>query len=121
MANYFFPGSYPGMIQQPMMQAQPLSDMKRVSGEAEARAYLIAPNATVTLWDANAQTVYIKTANAAGQISMRIADYTFREDPAQASTGSQESAFATKDDISLIHDEIEALRAKFEGMEAKKK
>lgn len=49
-----------------------------VQGEAGAKAYLIAPNATVTLWDSESPTIYIKSADANGMPSTQILDYTDR-------------------------------------------
>ena len=37
-----------------------------VSGEAGAKAYLVAPNNTVQLWDSESQTIYLKSADACG-------------------------------------------------------
>jgi len=51
-----------------------------VQGEAGAKAYPVAPNTTVCLWDSESQTVYLKTADQAGMPSMKILDYTVRED-----------------------------------------
>ena len=50
-----------------------------VQGEAGARGYPVAPNATVQLWDSEAQTIYLKSADASGMPSMKIIDYTIRD------------------------------------------
>lgn len=57
---------------------QPSNDIIWVQGEAGAKAYLVAPNATVTLWDSENQTIYIKSADASGIPSMRILDWSER-------------------------------------------
>ena len=59
-------------MQQQMMQPQmpqpvpqnPVAQggVQWVSGEQEARGYLIAPNSAVALWDSTAPTVYLKQA-----------------------------------------------------------
>ena len=52
-------------MQQPMsqpVQQNPIAQggVQWVSGEQEARGYLIAPNSAVALWDSTAPTVYLK-------------------------------------------------------------
>lgn len=63
-------------MQQPQMQSQipqalqnPVaqSGVQWVSGEQEARNWMIAPNAAVALWDSSAPTVYLKQADASGK------------------------------------------------------
>ena len=50
-----------------------------VSGEAGAKAYMVAPNNTVQLWDSESQTIYLKSADASGMPSMKVLDYTIRD------------------------------------------
>ena len=50
-----------------------------VQGESGAKSYLLAPNNTLPLWDSEAQTIYLKSADASGMPSMKIIDYTIRE------------------------------------------
>jgi 2-phosphoglycerate kinase len=50
-----------------------------VQGEAGAKSYLVAPNTTVSLWDSETQTIYMKSADMSGMPSMKILDYTIRE------------------------------------------
>lgn len=64
-------------------QATPQSGLIWVSGEAGARGYPIAPNTTVDLWDSESQTIYLKSADASGMPSMKILDYTIRDNTAQ--------------------------------------
>ena len=45
-----------------------------VSGEAEAMAYLVAPNSAVALWDSNSPTIYLKQADASGKPSIKVYD-----------------------------------------------
>ena len=57
-----------------------------VSGEAEAMAYLVAPNSAVALWDSNAPTIYLKQADASGKPSIKVYDLVERtQKPVQAS------------------------------------
>lgn len=60
-------------------QATPQSGLIWVQGEAGAKAYPVAPNTTVQLWDSESQIVYLKSADASGMPSMKILDYTIRD------------------------------------------
>lgn len=69
----------PAPMQNPVAPtAQATNDIIWVQGEAGAKAYLVAPNNTVTLWDSESPTIYIKTADTNGIPSMRILDFTER-------------------------------------------
>ena len=85
-----------------------------VQGEAGAKSYMVAPNQTVVLWDSEAQTVYLKSADASGMPSIKILDYTIRENGAQKAEILAQKDFATKDDVELLRKEINALKAKYE-------
>jgi len=104
-ATYQTPTYYPSQPQpQPPQQAQTQS-LIWVQGEAGAKSYLVAPNSTVTLWDSESQTIYIKSADATGMPSIRTLDYTIR--------GSEEKEavnYATKDDFDRIEKEIDAIK-----------
>ena len=50
-----------------------------VQGAEAAKAFLVAPNTTVPLFDIENQTIYIKSADASGMPSMRILDYVERQ------------------------------------------
>lgn len=52
------------------------NDMIWVQGLSGAKAYLVAPNTTVTLWDSERKTIYLKSSDNAGMPSMKILDYT---------------------------------------------
>ena len=82
---------YPQYMTQPQTPVQPVQPAQQapnssliwVSGEAGAKAYLVAPNTTVQLWDSEAQTIYLKSADASGMPTMKILDYTIREQAQQ--------------------------------------
>ena len=102
---------------------QPQGGMIWVQGEAAAKGYLVAPNSSVALWDSEAQTIYIKSADVSGMPSMKVLDYTIRNVPNLATNGplgegTDKSSFATKDDLRAISDEITALKEKLTKMEA---
>lgn len=124
--NYYFPQGYQPayypQVQQPQMQAQQAStDIKWVQGEAGAKSYMVAPNTSVTLWDSEAHTIYIKSANASGMPSMTIIDYTIRNEASPGKAVLAESDFARQSDVDYLKEQIEALKAKFGEMEGSKK
>lgn len=78
--NNIFPTTYQPMGYNPQPQAQVQnSPLIWVSGETGAKAYLVAPNTTLPLWDSERQTIYLKSADASGMPSMKIIDYTIRD------------------------------------------
>lgn len=103
----YMPNVYGNQMNQQMNQ-QVNQPVKRpddgfiwVQGESAAKSFMVAPNTTVTLWDSEAQVIYIKSADASGMPSMRIIDYTFRDTPTnQAFPGNNE--FATKNDLEAV-------------------
>ena len=111
--NYNFPvgyqNYYPQYQQQTQTQTQ--SPLNWVQGEAGAKSFLVAPGNTVTLWDSEAQVIYLKSADASGMPSMRILDYTIREESRQTHKKGTRGDFATKEDILLIQDQIDQIKA----------
>lgn len=84
-----------------------------VSGEAGAKAYLVAPNNTVQLWDSESQTIYLKSADASGMPTMRVLDYTFREAQKPQIEGfDKKTYYATLEDIKSLNERICALEGK---------
>ncbi len=113
--NNGFPVSYGQMYPQqiPQMQApiQPSysdSPFLWVQGEAGAKSFLVAPNKTVELWDTEAQTIYLKSADASGMPSMKILDYTIREQntPQKAQLINEGIEYVTKEELTAFKDEI---------------
>ena len=113
---------YPQQMAQPMqnaqmpMQGQPTNDFLWVLNENEATSYPVAPNNTVTLWDKNLPTIYIKSVNAQGVPSMRILDFTERTATAQKQPVS--GPFGSANNFVTI-DSFNALEAKFAALEGK--
>ena len=58
----------------PTPTPQMSNDMIWVQGLAGAKAYLVAPNTTVTLWDSESETIYLKSCDSNGMPSMKILD-----------------------------------------------
>ena len=98
------------------MQGQPTNDFLWVLNENEATSYPVAPNNTVTLWDKNLPTIYIKSVNAQGVPSMRILDFTERL--ANAPKTPSVPSFNSTDNFVTI-DSFNALEAKFSALESK--
>ena len=103
-------------IQQVPMQTQPTNDFLWVLNENEATSYPVAPNNTVTLWDKNLPTIYIKSVNAQGVPSMRILD--FAERAATASKTPSAPSFNSPNNFVTL-DSFNALEAKFAALEGK--
>ena len=126
-------GQFNQQFQQPMaqpmqnaqmpMQGQPTNDFLWVLNENEATSYPVAPNNTVTLWDKNLPTIYIKSVNAQGVPSMRILDFTERlaNAPKTSSAPSFNSPnnFVTLDSFNALKGDVEALRGKLDELNAK--
>ena len=107
---------------QTMPMAQPSDDRIWVQGEAGAKAYFVAPNNTVVLWDTENPVIYIKTADMNGIPSMRVLDFIERNGNAQnySQNGLKKheckcgDKFATKEQLKALEGKIEDLTAKYE-------
>lgn len=126
-------GQFNQQFQQPMaqpmqnaqmpMQGQTTNDFLWVLNENEATSYPVAPNNTVTLWDKNLPTIYIKSVNAQGVPSMRILDFTERlanatKTPSVPSFNSHNN-FVTIDSFNALKCDVEALRGKLDELKQK--
>jgi hypothetical protein len=134
-----FKGQYQQIpMQQPMMQ-QPIQQMPMVQtsddriwvqGEAGAKAYFVAANATVVLWDTESPTLYIKSADATGKpLEMDIIDLSRRAKnlPAMSQNPPTEhkctcgDKFVLKKDFEALQIEFDALRRELEALKEKTK
>lgn len=121
---YFQPYQMPPMATQQMQQMQMstptpqatyMNNKTWVSGEAGAKAYLVAPNSDVTLWDSEAQVIYLKSADASGLPSMKILDYTIRgaqepTQPLEVHEPISNEEYVLKADFDALKGELEALK-----------
>ena len=126
--NSGFPMSYQPMYQQPsyqpqMAQNQPNSAMVWVQGESGAKSYLVAPNNTVQLWDSEAQTIYLKSADASGMPSMKILDYTIRGNASVTAQNAHTDTkaptdihFITETEFESVLEELAALKRKVDDL-----
>ena len=108
---------YPASYQPPMFLQQPnpqQNGLTWVQGEAAAKSYLIAPGATVALWDCEEKTIYLKSADASGMPSMKVLDYTIRGEAEQPAV-----EYATKDELKALSDKIKGLRDEITGKRRK--
>ena len=129
MAYNPFPTGYqPAQIYYPQAQqaqAQPQSQNSNgiiwVQGEAGAKSYLVAPNTTVQLWDSEAQVIYLKSADASGMPSMKVIDYTIRDNGTLQGSNLASNDFATKDEINTLRNELNSLEAKIKALSSKEK
>ena len=96
--------SYP---YQPYLQQQN-NGIIWIQGEAAAKSDLVAPGSTVPLWDSERQTIYIKSADAAGMPSIKIIDYMIREPQAQQAQAAP--AYATREDLDAVRAQLAALQ-----------
>ena len=121
--QYQQPMGQPMQNAQTPMQTQPTNDFLWVLNENEATSYPVAPNNTVTLWDKNLPTIYIKSVNAQGVPSMRVLDFTERsaiapKTPSVPSFNSPNN-FVTLDSFNALKGDVEALRGKLDELNAK--
>lgn len=129
MAYTGFPATYQPMYYQPQYQAPsqpsaaPQTNVIWVQGEAAARGYLMAPNTTLPLWDSEANVIYLKSTDSAGMPSMKVLDYTIRDQTpvnapvaASAAQGNNSPAYATKADLEVLAGQIDRLKAKMDSM-----
>lgn len=120
MAYTGFPATYqPMYYQQPQYTQQPTNggSLIWVQGEAGAKSYLVAPNTTVALYDSERQTIYLKSADASGMPSMKVLDYTIRDQVqanVQMSTAPAVdlSGYVTKAEFESLRAELNTLMKK---------
>lgn len=126
--NNIYPVGYQPMNYQPINLAQSqynqqnqqqTSSLIWVQGEAGAKSYMVAPNTTVQLWDSESQTIYLKSADASGMPSMRIIDYTIRDNTPKGPNLGAQSDYVTRSELQSVLDELNALKAKLDGKAAK--
>lgn len=126
-------GQFNQQFQQPMnqpmqnaqipIQGQPTNDFLWVLNENEATSYPVAPNNTVTLWDKNLPTIYIKSVNAQGVPSMRVLNFVERTatNPTQtvATAFNSPNNFVTADQFNALKGDVEDLRGKLYELNTK--
>lgn len=121
--NNYFPVGYQQPYYMPAMQQNNNVNggVLWVQGIEAAKAYPVAPNATVQLWDSEAQVIYIKSADASGMPSMKVIDYTIRDtQTAQNAAFSAQTNNVSRDEFKALYDRVDALREELDAMTARK-
>ena len=83
--------------QQPLVQNPQQNDVY-VHGEQAAQSYPIQPGSTLRLWDDTADVFYMKTADQAGNVTIRTFDYTERGTTQQQTQPDFQEAIDKLDD-----------------------
>ena len=126
---YYAPPMPDNLMQMRQQQMQPMapqmpqapqnpvaqSGVQWVSGEQEARNWMIAPNAAVALWDSTAPTVYLKQADASGKPSLKIYDLVERSTAPVSHTAPQTVPtveYVTRKDFDELAAKVAALSVK---------
>lgn len=94
-------------------QPQQMGGRVWVSGEAGAKAYILAPNSSAELWDSEQQTIYLKSADASGIPSMKILDYTIRSEAPTSPIQSVKASTpinVSREDLNALQSQIDALK-----------
>lgn len=121
--NQQYPQPIPQQMQPIQTAQQPTNDFLWVLNENEATSYPVAPNNTVTLWDKNLPTIYVKSVNAQGVPSMRVLDFVERSSvshshPAGAVFNSPNN-FVTVDSFNALEAKLQALEGKVDELKPK--
>ena len=122
--NPYFPANYQPYLMQNsafqntgnvgMNQPNAKSSLIWVQGENAAKSFPVEPNTSVPLFDSEANVVYIKSADASGMPSIKILDYTVRDNAPKQAEIQPQGDFVTHDELAAISKEIDALKSEFE-------
>lgn len=106
------------MMQTPQAPQNPIAQggVQWVSGEQEARNWMIAPNAAVALWDSTAPTVYLKQADASGRPTLKIYDLVERAETPRTAPQEKGVEFVTRKEF----DALAALVGEIKGRKKRK-
>lgn len=109
------------VTQQNVAQSQQSDGMIWVLGKNEAESYPVAPNCQVVLWDKNTPTLYVKSMSANNVPNLRVLDFTERSVTAENAPNSSKeqdlSKYATKDELTALRGDYEALAGKINKIE----
>jgi len=119
MGYPFYQPTYPQMMPQSMAMQTPQyngNNLTWVTGIGGAKSYLVAPNCTATLWDSEQQTIYLKSADASGMPSIKIIDYTIRDEGANSGNIPPVMNEPNHSTEYVLKSDFEALKAELEGL-----
>ena len=112
MAYYPYQNQYYSQIGQYTHQ-QNSNGLIWIQGVEAAKSYMVAPNCTVLLMDAESPKFYLKTADASGMPMLRVFEYTeIANNGANKPTEAQVtdmSSYATKAEFDAFRDEINGI------------
>ena len=123
--NTYQPMYYPPTIQQvPQQVPQPPTQQTQnnliwVSGEAGAKAYLLAPNTTMPLWDSESQTIFLKSTDGSGMPTIKYLDYTVRD--SSQPTNNVVDSYVTKEEIADITAQLADLKRRMDNLSSRTK
>lgn len=107
---------------QPTQMYNPNS-RKWVQGLAGAKSYLVAPNQTVDLWDSESQTIYVKSADASGLPTLKVLDYTLRDNGSNLTENNilnNEREFVNINDFKALESKLAVLENELMSLKAPK-
>lgn len=100
--------------QQPQQPPQVNQGLLWVQGEAGAKSYLVAPNATVLLMDSESERFYIKSTDGAGMPSLRTFEYReASNNPVQQQPAAQ---FVTREEYGNLAAKCEELANEIQSL-----
>lgn len=104
MYNNYFPVTYPQAqpMSYPQYQQTQNTGINWVQGIEGAKAYPVAPNATVMLMDSNANTFYIKNADATGRPTVTLYDFQERKVGNPSTEQNKTADFVTREELYAI-------------------
>ena len=112
----FYAPPVPDQLQQmrmPQQQPQNNSGITWVSGEAGAKAYLVAAGSSVLLMDSEATRFYIKSTDPSGMpMPLRIFDYTERvqtQNNAPVAAKAADEQYVTREEFAALAARIDAM------------
>lgn len=102
------------MMQTPQAPQNPIAQggVQWVSGEQEARNWMIAPNAAVALWDSTAPTVYLKQADASGRPTLKIYDLVERAETPRTAPQEKSVEFVTRKEFDALAELVGEIKGK---------
>ena len=91
-------------------QQNPNNTISWVNNEEEAKAYLVAPNSAVALWDANKPVLYLKKADSSGKPSFQAYDLVERTETAAEARSDAKNEYASMKEIEALWGQIDNLK-----------
>ncbi len=97
-ANFNSQPAFQPSYQPPINQ----NNMIWVSGEEGMRSYQMGPNVTLPLWDSDNPVIYLKSTDMMGKPSVKILDYTVRDETQGAKNGN----YVSRDEFNKLNSHL---------------